>query len=410
MAANITSVIMELATTKQIDKSKIEEEIKSSLFSAISKKLQPENELEIIADFENDKLFARMKKLVVEEDLKLGDISLQEALKIDSKAELGQYIRVDIPIMEFEPKIINIAKKTIQERIRKIEEERIIFDYEKQKGQIVSGKIRSLDYNGYKIDIGYTDALLPMEEQVESEYYRVGDIVRSYVVNIRKRRNEVMVILSRNRPEFVQRLFELEIPEIQEGDVIVRKIVREPGMRTKVAVSAVKENIDPVGSCFGKGGLRIENIRRELHGEVLDVISWDDSPEQLIANAIGNDLVEKVYLSDRGKFGRIVVSEKNKNLAIGKQGKNVRLAAKLTEYSLDIFTEEEFEEQIAEERRITSHVSELDGVTPKIAETLKKHGYTSVQDIYKSTVEELRNMENIGEKTAQKIKESAEYF
>ncbi len=410
MAANITSVIMELATTKQIDRSKIEEEIKSSLYTAISKKLLPENELEIIADFENDKLVAKMKKLVVEEDMKLGDISLKDALKINKKAKLGDYLQVEVPIVDFEPKIINIARKTIQERIRKIEEDRIIFDYEKQKGQIVSGKIRTVDYNGYKIDIGYTDALLPVEEQVESEYYRVGDIIRSYVVNIRKRRNEVMVILSRNRPEFVQKLFELEIPEILDGDVVIKKIVREPGIRTKVAVSALKKNIDPVGACFGKNGTRIDMIRKELHGELIDVISWDESPEQLIANAIGNDLVDKVYLSDRGKFGRIVVSEKNKNLAIGKQGKNVRLAAKLTEYSLDIFTEEEFEEKIAEERRITSHISELDGVTPKIAEILKKHGYTSVQDIFKASVDELCSMENIGEKTAQKIKESAEFF
>jgi N utilization substance protein A len=410
MAANITSVIMELATTKQIDKSKIEQEIKESLYAAISKKLLPENELEIIADFESDKLIARMKKLVVEEDLRLGEISLPEAQKINKKANIGDYLQVDIPITDFEPKIINIARKTIQDRIRKIEEDRIIFDYEKQKGQIVSGKIRNLDFNGYKIDIGYTDALLPIEEQVENEYYRAGDLVRSYVVNIRKRRNEVVVILSRNRPEFVQRLFELEIPEIMQEEVIVKKIVREPGVRTKVAVSALKDNIDPVGACFGRNGMRIDMIRKELHNEIIDVISWDDSPEQLIANAIGNDLVEKVYLADRGKFGRIVVSDKNKNLAIGKQGKNVRLASKLTGYSLDIYTEEEFEEKIAEERRITSHISELDGVTPKIAETLKKHGYTSVQDIYKSTVEELCSMENIGEKTAQKIKESAEFF
>jgi N utilization substance protein A len=156
--------------------------------------------------------------------------------------------------------------------------------------------------------------------------------------------------------------------------------------------------------------MRIEHIKKELHGEVIDVICWDDSPEQLIANALGNDLVDKVYLSDRGKFARIVVSTKNKNLAIGKAGKNVRLASKLTEYSLDIYTEEEFEEKIAEERRVTSHITELDGVTPKIAETLKQHGYTSVQDIYKASVDELCNMENIGEKTASKIKEAAEYF
>lgn len=410
MTANITSVINELASSKQIDKKKIEQEISDSLYSAISKKLLPENELEIITDFDNNRMVARIKKIVVEEDMFLGDISLEEAKRINSKAKIGDFVWVEMPITDFEPKIINIARKTIQERIRKIEEDRIIFDYEKQKGQIVSGKIRSSNFDGYKVDISYTDALLPVEEQVETEYYRINDIIKAYVVDIRKKKNEVNVILSRSRPEFVQKIFELEVPEINNGDVIIRKIVRDAGVRTKVAVSTKKSNLDPVGACFGKNGMRIEHIRKELHGEIIDVISWDESPEQLIANALGNDLVDKVYLADRGKFARIVVSSKNKNLAIGKAGKNVRLASKLTEYSLDIYTEEEFEEKIAEERRVTSHITELDGVTPKIAETLKQHGYTSVQDIYKASVEELCNMENIGEKTAKKIKEAAEYF
>jgi transcription termination/antitermination protein NusA len=410
MAGNIAAILTELAYSKQIDKKRIEEEIINSLYSAISKRLLPENELEIVTDFETGKIMARMKKLVVENDMHLGEISLNEAKRNDPNAKLGDWLSTDVPISDFEPKIINVARKIIQEKIRKIEEDRIIFDYEKQRGQIISGKIRSEDYNGYKIDIGYTDALLPIEEQVENEYYKVGDIIKSYVVNIRKKRNEVMVILSRNRPEFVQKLFELEVPEIMAGDVVIKKIVREPGVRTKVAVTTENSALDPVGTCFGVKGMRIEQIRKELNGEQIDVISWDDAPEQLIANAVGNDLVEKVYLADRGKFARIVVSEKNKNLAIGKQGKNVRLAAKLTEYNLDIYSEEQFEEKMAEERRITSHVSELDGVTPKICETLKIHGYTSVQDIYKSSVEELCSLENIGEKTAQKIKEAAIYF
>lgn len=137
---------------------------------------------------------------------------------------------------------------------------------------------------------------------------------------------------------------------------------------------------------------------------------WAESPEQLIANAIGPDLVEKVYLAERGRFARIIVSEDNKNLAIGKKGKNVKLAAKLTDFKLDIYTEEEFEEKISEERRITSHVSDLDGVSAKVAEVLKEHGYTSVQDIYEASIEELCNLEGLGKKTATKIKESSKFF
>lgn len=202
----------------------------------------------------------------------------------------------------------------------------------------------------------------------------------------------------------------MEVPEIENGDIEIKKIVREPGVRTKVAVHAVSNDVDATASCLGPKGVRIESIRKELNGELIDVVSWDSSPEQLIANAIGMDVVEKVYLAQRGNFARIIVSEENKNLAIGKQGKNVKLAAKLTDYKLDIFTEPEFEEKISEERRITSHVSDLDGVTPKIAQILKEHGYTSVQDIYSSTVEELCNLEGLGKKTAQKLKESAKYF
>lgn len=410
MGANLMSSLAELANLKQLNKEELEKIIREGLFQAISKKLTPENELEIIADFDTNKVLAKFKKIVVEQDTELGEITLEAATRYKQDAELGDKIQVQMAIFEFEPKVIKNARKAILERIKHLEESRIMFDYEKQKNQIVAGKVRKVDYNGLLVDIGYADALLPVEEQIEDEYFKVSDIVRAYVVNIRKRRKDVIVILSRTRPEFVKKLFEMEVPEISNGDIEIKKIVREPGVRTKVAVHAVSNDLDATASCLGPKGVRIESIRKELNGELIDVVSWDSSPEQMIANAIGMDLVEKVYLAQRGKFARIIVSESNKNLAIGKQGKNVKLAAKLTDYKLDIFTEAEFEEKISEERRITSHVSDLDGVTPKIAEILKEHGYTSVQDIYSSTVDELCNLEGLGEKTAKKLKESAKYF
>jgi N utilization substance protein A len=313
-------------------------------------------------------------------------------------------------ILDFEPKVIRNARKAILERIKAMEESRIIDDYEAQKHQVISGKISKEDYNGYVINIGYTDALLPKDEQIESEFFKVGDIVRAFVVDIKKRKNDVVVILSRSHPAFVKKILELEIPEINSGDVLVKKIVREPGIRSKVAVISQTEGVDATACCLGPKGMRIEQVRAEVHGELIDIVEWDESPEQLIANAIGPDLVEKVYLAERGKFARIIVKMENKNLAIGKQGKNVKLAAKLTDYKLDIFTQEEFEDKIAEERRITSHVSDLDGVSAHILEVLKEHGYTSVQDIFNATVEELTNMEGLGKKTAEKLKESALYF
>ncbi len=410
MNSNIMGSLAELANLKQLDKEKLTSIIKEGLYQAISKKMILDNELEITTDYNTNKIIARFNRIVVERDTSLGEISFEDAKMIGEDLELGDTIPVEMNISEFEPKVIRNARKAILERIKLLEEDRIMFDYENQKNQLVSGKVTKDDFNGYLVNIGYADALLSKEEQVEDEYYKVGDVIRCYVVNIRKRKKDVIVILSRTRPEFVKKIFESEIPEITSGEIEIKKIVREPGMRTKVSVHSNNTEVDATAACLGPHGVRIEAIRKELNGELVDIVVWDSAPEQLIANAIGTDLVEKVYLADRGKFARIIVNKDNKNLAIGKKGKNVKLAAKLTDFKLDIYTEEEFEEKISEERRITSHVSDLDGVSSKVAEVLKIHGYTSVQDIYEASIKELCNLEGLGKKTAEKIKESSKYF
>jgi len=411
MNGNLMAILNDLANLKQLDKAKLSEIIRESLLQAISKKLEPENELEIIADFKINKIAAKFVKIVVDQDFHLGQISIMEARRrFNPEAEIGDKVPIEMTIQEFEPKVVKNARRAIHERIKKLEEDRIMFDYEKQKNQIVSGKIRKIDFNGYIVDIGYADALLPSEEQIEDEFYKVGDIIKAYVINIRKNKDDVKVILSRTNPEFVKKLFEIEIPEIFTGEIEVKKIVREPGIRTKIAVQSKEPKVDAAGSCLGPKGIRIEQIRKELHGEQIDIVVWEESPEVLIANAVGPDLVERVYLAEHGNFARIIVDKKNKNLAIGKNGKNVKLAAKLTDFKIDIFTTEEFEDKNAEERRITSHINDLDGVTPKIAKILKDHGYTSVQDIFSASIDELCNLENVGYKTAKRIYEASQSF
>ncbi len=410
MSANLMRSLAELANLKQLNRDELSQIIKEGLKQAIAKKLTSENNLNIIADYDTNRIEAHFDRIVTEHDYNLGDISLADAKRINPNLELGDKVPTIMSILDFEPKVIRNARKAILERIKLMEESRIIDDYEAQKHQIVSGKVRKEDYNGYIISLGYTDALLPKDEQIENEYFKVGDIVRAFVIDIKKRKNDVVVILSRTHPAFVKKILEMEIPEITSGDVTVKKIVREPGIRSKVAVISNTPGLDATACCLGPKGIRIEQVRAEVYGELVDIVEWDESPEQLIANAIGPDLVEKVYLAERGKFARIIVRNENKNLAIGKQGKNVKLAAKLTDYKLDIFTQEEFEDKIAEERRITSHISDLDGMSAHLLEVLKEHGYTSVQDIYEASVEELTNMEGMGKKTAEKLKESARYF
>jgi N utilization substance protein A len=312
---------------------------------------------------------------------------------------------------EFEPKLVKTAQRAIGDRIRHLEDEKIQNDFNKQKHTIVSGKIKTIDENngGYRIDLGYTDALLPLDEQIENEFYRVGDNIKAYVTNIRSGANGVTVILSRTNPEFVKKLFEAEIPAIFAGTIKIRKIVREPGIRTKVELEAVDPKLDPITECVGPKGTRIDSIRKELHGEQIDIVVFSEDPEKMIENALGISSVKRVII-ERNRAASVIVDEADKVMAIGKQGKNVKLAAKLTGLKIDIFTLEEFEEKMAKERRTISHITELDGVSPKIAEVLRNAGYTSVQDIFSASVSELAALEGMGQKTAEKLKESAKYF
>ncbi len=411
MNANILDAVVKLAAIKQLDKELIQEMIVEAIHATLSKKLEPENELEIFIEEATSTIKARYLCEVVETETKLGEISLEDARQLyGSEAELGQFVAKTMAMHEFEPKLIKTAQKAIQDKIRLLEEEKIQSDFNKQKNTIVSGKIKTIDdTGGYRIDISYTDALLPADEQIENEYYRVGDNIKAYVTNIRTHQSNVTIILSRTNPEFVKKLFEAEIPEVYDGTIKIVKIVREPGIRTKVELLSTDPKLDPVAVCIGPRGARIDSIRKELRGEQIDIVVHDEDPEKMIERALGVEKVKRVII-ERNRAASVIVEEADKVVAIGKGGKNVKLAAKLTGMKIDIFTLEEFEEKMAKERRTVSHITDLDGVTAKIAEILRQSGYTSVQDIYAASVEELCNLEGVGQKTAERLKEAAKYF
>ncbi len=412
MSANILDAVIKLASIKQLDKVMIQEIIVEAITTTLQKRLGPEAPLEVFVDEASGGIRAKFMCEVTEIEENLGQMALSEARETyDKKAVIGQQIEKTMAMHEFEPKLIKTAQKIIQDKIRKLEEEKIQNDFNKQKHTIVSGKIKAIDENngGYRVDISYTDALLPLDEQIENEFYRVGDNIKAYVVNIRTGMNGVIIILSRTNPEFVKKLFEAEIPEIFEGKISIRKIVREPGVRTKVELETSDPKIDPIVACVGPKGTRIDSIRRELHGEQIDIVVHSENLEKMIENALGIEGVKHVII-ERNRAASVIVEEADKVTAIGKQGKNVKLAAKLTGLKIDIYTATEFEEKMSKERRTISHVTELDGVTPKIAEVLKQAGYTSVQDVFMASVEELCNLEGMGQKTAERLKEAAKFF
>jgi len=411
MSANMLDALNKLAAIKQLDKDMIQKIILEAVTSTLQKRLEPEAGLQVYIDEFAGCVKVKFKSLVVEREEGLGQISLTDARNIyNYNAQPGEYIEKTMSLSEFEPKIVKTVQKIIQDKIRQLEDDRIQNDFNKQKHTIVTGKIKAIDdFGGYIIDTGHTDALLPVEEQIENEFYRVGDNIKAYVVNIRTGKNGVVIILSRTNPEFVKKLFETEIPDIYSGDIKIRKIVREPGIRTKVELETDNPKIDPVVACVGPKGTRIDSLRKELHGEQIDIVLHSDDPEKMIENALGVEGIKRVII-ERNHSASVILDETDKLMAIGKQGKNVKLAAKLVGIKIDIYTMAEFEEKMAKERRTISHITELDGVTPKIAETLKQAGYTSVQDVYMASLEELCNLEGMGQKTAERLKEAAKYF
>lgn len=412
MSANMLEALNKLAAIKQLDKDQIQEIIVESITTTLQKRLEPEADLQVFTDNASGSIKVRFKSLVVEMEEGIGQISISDARSsYDAKAQLGQFIERTMALHEFEPKLVKTAQKIIQDRIRKLEDDKIQNDFNKQKHTIVTGRIKAIDENngGYRVDIGYTDALLPLDEQIENEFYRVGDHIKAYVVNIRAGGGGVTIVLSRTNPEFVKKLFEAEIPEIFSESLKIRKIVREPGIRTKVELESADPKIDPIVACVGPKGTRIDSIRKELHGEQIDIVVHSEDVETMIENALGIESVKRVII-ERNRAASVIVEEGDKVMAIGKQGKNVKLAAKLTGMKIDIYTMVEFEEKMAKERRTISHVTELDGVTPKIAEGLRHAGYTSVQDVFMASVEELCNLEGMGQKTAERLKEAAKYF
>ncbi len=411
MSANILDAVIKLAAIKQLNKEEIQQIIIESITSTLSKRMNPESNLEVLIDTHTGAVKASFICTIVEAEKNLDEISL-----IDAKQEYGKFVKLgeqfnrEISLHDFEPKVVKTAQKIILDKIRDLEHERIKTDFDKLKHTIVTGRVKSIDdIAGYKVDIGYTEALLPPDEQIDNEFYKVNDMIKAYVVNIRAKDANVVIILSRTNPEFVKKLFEAEISEIFEGIVKIKKIVREPGVRTKIELESSDPKIDPIACCVGSKGTRIDSIRRELHGEQIDIVVYSEDAETMIAHALGIATIKRVII-ERGKTAAVIVAEEDKVTAIGKQGKNVKLAAKLCGFKLDIYTQDEFEDKMAKERRTISHIKELDGVNPKIEEILRKHGYTSVEDVFAASVDELCNLEGIGQKTAEKLIEAARLF
>ena len=338
MNKEFIQAIEDLEKERHISKDILIEAIESALVSAYKKNYGTSQNVRVDIDQETGDINVYMRMDVVEEiEDELTQLSLEEAREIDPRYEVGDIVEYQVTPRDFGRIAAQTAKQVVVQRIREAERGMIFDDFITRQGEIVTGTVQRISNETLFVNIGRTEGILSANEQVPGERYQVNDRLKVYIMDVKKTNKGPQVFLSRSHPGLVKRLFELEVPEIEDGTVEIRGIAREAGSRTKMAVYTEFENVDPVGSCVGTRGARVQAIVDELHGEKIDIIPWSEDPEQLISNVLSPAKVEKVIIEeDEEKIATVVVPDYQLSLAIGKEGQNVRLAARVSGWKIDI--------------------------------------------------------------------------
>ncbi|MBX3306730.1 MAG: transcription termination/antitermination protein NusA [Nitrospira sp.] len=360
MNRELISVIDEIGRQKGIDKARVIGAIESALQTAAKKRFGQAENIQVEIDPKTGEISVVSKKTIVETvSNPKAEISLSEARQYDSEAEVGDEIGSLIEMNELGRIAAQTAKQVIFQKVREAEWEAVQKEYSTRQGDLVTGIILGMERRNYLVDLGKTEAILPIQEQIPRETYRRGDRVKAMLLEVRRTPKDVQVILSRSHPQFVAKLFELEVPEIMEKIIEIKSVVREPGDRTKIAVTSREKAVDPVGACVGIKGSRVQAVVRELRGEKIDIITWTQDPRVFIAEALNPATIEKVGIDEEKKSALVVAADSQLSLAIGKNGQNVRLAARLTGWKIDIISATEYEkEKVERDKEIKAALAE----------------------------------------------------
>ena len=338
----------ELEKEKGIKKEYVIESIETALVTAYKRNFDSAENVKVVMDNVTGASHLYAVKEVVEsvEDSKL-QISLEDAKKISKKIKVGETVDIELAPKNFGRIAAQTAKQVIIQKLREAERDVLYTEFSERKGEIVSGIVQKADGGVVVMDLGKLEGIMPLKEQIPTEKYKVNDKIRGYVSDVlRGTKGAPQVVVSRAAGDFVRKLFEFEIPEIYEGLIEIKSVSRDPGSRCKVAVYSTNQDIDPVGSCVGQKGIRIQNIINELNGEKIDVIEWDEDPAIFISSALLPAKVMAVDVKEEEKFAQVIVPDDQLSLAIGKSGQNARLASKLTNWKIDIKSESQFREML----------------------------------------------------------------
>ena len=393
-----------------IDRETLIRAVESALLSASKKSVSPAKDLRIEIDRKTCAIRAYARVQVVDRvQAPHDEVTLANALKVKPTSKLGDMLDIEVTPKNFGRIAAQTAKQAILQKIREAERTKVFDEYKDRVGDIVSGTVRRFERGDVVLALdGFAEAVMPAKEKVPTEEYQVGDKIRALVVNVETGNNGAVIILSRANPDFVRRLFELEVSEINDHTVEIRGIAREPGFRSKIAVQSKDEKVDPVGACVGMRGIRVKNIVRELSGEKIDIVRWNEDVKTFVTNALAPAKLTRISMDEHTRTVTVIVDPEQLSLAIGKKGQNARLTAKLTSWKIDI---QEDETAINFEKRVAMAVAELakiEGIGPDRAAKLVHAGFLSLDGLMAAEIEDLTAIEGITPDEAIAIRTAAE--
>ena len=404
MKTEIAEAFAQIVKEKNIEKEVLEEIIESIVLSMIKKKYGHADNFDIFVNLDKGEIEIYQNKTVVENVTDpVKEIDLESARKVEPSLEIGDpYLEIIDPA-SFGRRLIISAKQNLNQRIRDVEKENVYEEYSKKIGEIVIGDIRQISHGDVFINIDKTEVKLPKSEQIPSERYHRGETIRAIVKEVRRTPKGPEIIVSRADPQMLYKLFENEVPEIYDGIIEIKGIVREPGERAKIAVLSNDKRIDAVGACVGMKGMRIQGVSKELNNEKIDIIPFSNEPTVFITRALSPAKPVRVLVDEDKKSAVAVVPDSQISIAIGKGGVNRKLTSRLTGYNVEILRESEYRDMVQSAKEKEMTLEQLDGLKPNIIKKLEEHGIFTVRDILERGKEGLLEIPGIGPKTADKI-------
>jgi len=411
MSREILLLVDALAREKNVDKATVFSALEQALASATKKRFHDDVEVRVAIDpATGDYQSFRRWQVVPDETLEVParQIPLSQAAKLRSDIKLEEFIEEPLEPVEFGRIGAQTAKQVILQKIRDAEREQILNDFLGRKEHLVTGVIKRMERGNAIIESGRLEAVLPRDQMIPKENLRVGDRARAYVWKVDRAARGPQLILSRTAPEFLVKLFELEVPELEDGLLEIKAAARDPGSRAKIAVLSKDRRIDPIGTCVGMRGSRVQAVTSELAGERVDIILWAEDPAQFVINALAPAEVSKIKVDEEAHSMDIVVDEENLAQAIGRAGQNVRLASELTGWELNIMTMEESQKKSEEEavRVRTMFMEKLD-VDEEVADILVQEGFNTLEEVAYVPISEMQEIESFDEATVNELRSRA---